>query len=852
MNIGGRFESPPVAADINGDGNMEIIVGSRETGKLYALAPDGSVMWEYNAGYEIIRVPAIGDLDGDGVPEIVFNARNGTMRVLDNSGSLLWEKDFWAGDPNVDPNRLYCSPALADINKDGKLEVLVGSKELAKFYAFDYMGNLLWEAPIGSIGENTAAVADIDGDGNVEILMTSEDEVLYAVYAWAADGTPLWVYQVEQGDRLNSAPSIADLEGDGVLDIVVGGAYEGRVYCLDNTGAEKWVYDTGQRVRVSKTPLGDLNGDGKFDTVFTLRRTGLVYAIDHKGELIWMANLTSEVLHGFQPEYPAVGDATGDGMPDVIVGGSDGVIYVLDGADGSIAWTYQAVNAGRFTFNQPVIVDLDGDHVAELLYGDERGNVSLLPTPGLFIDDWTTPWPYMYRTIDNLNYLPRTMPTWTVNVGGRIESPPVAADINNDGVEEIIVGSRETNKLYAITQSGSILWEYDAGGQVIRNPAIGDVDGDGDHEIVFNARNGFMRVLDHMGRLVWEKDLAGGDELYCAPALADLTKDGKLEILVGSKGFKKFYAFDHAGNQLWEAPIGAIGENTAAVADIDGDGVLEIVMTSEDEVLYGIYAWKGDGTPLWVYQVEQGDRFNAAPSIGDIDADGYLDVVAGGAYEGRVYCLYDTGAAKWVFDTGERVRVSKAALGDLTGDGMLETVFTLRRTGKIFCVDFRGDTVWVADLTGEVLHGFLPEDPVLADATGDGKPDVVIGGSNGRIYVLNGADGSIAWTYQAVNAGRFTYNQPVIVDLDGDNVAEMLYGDERGNVTLLATNGVFTDEIGSGTYVVKSTRPWPLKYRDIRNTNYIGVPEAALSALLLVSLACGTLTISPDGACRQI
>ena len=823
-NIGGRIEAQPVVADITGDGYPDVVVGCRETGVLSVLdGKTGQIVWQFNAGYQIVRNLAVGDINGDGKPEIVFNSRNGTLWVLDNTGTLLWRKDLSGG------GELYCAPAIADINGDGKLEILVGSKGLKKFFAFDSDGKELWEAPIGSIGENTAAVADIDGDGQLDVVMTSEDPVLYAIYAWKGDGTPLWVSQVEPGDRFNAAPSIADIDGDGYLDIVAGGAYGGRVYCVDDTGTRKWVFDTGERVRVSKVALGDLNGDGKLESVFTLRRTGKVYAVDYKGDVVWTANLTGEVLHGFLPEDPIIADATGDGKPDVILGGSNGRIYVLNGEDGSLAWTYQAVNAGRFTFNQPVIVDLNGDHVAEMLYGDERGNVSLLNTPGVYLDYTTTPWPLKYMTIENTNKMIQPMPVWTVNVGGRIESPPVAADLNGDGVDEIVVGSRETGKLYAIDQSGTILWDFDAGAQVIRNPAIGDINGDGKPEIVFNSRNGTLWVLDNTGTLLWRKDLSGGGELYCAPAIADINGDGKLEILVGSKGLKKFFAFDSDGKELWEAPIGSIGENTAAVADIDGDGQLDVVMTSEDPVLYAIYAWKGDGTPLWVSQVEPGDRFNAAPSIADIDGDGYLDIVAGGAYGGRVYCVDDTGTRKWVFDTGERVRVSKVALGDLNGDGKLESVFTLRRTGKVYAVDYKGDVVWTANLTGEVLHGFLPEDPIIADATGDGKPDVILGGSNGRIYVLNGEDGSLAWTYQAVNAGRFTFNQPVIVDLNGDHVAEMLYGDERGNVSLLNTPGLCVD---------LTTTPWPLKYRTIRNTNFLGVPETVLTALAVISLAC--------------
>jgi len=843
-------------ADITGDGLPEIIVGGRETGKLTVLNPaNGAKLWEFNAGYQVVRISAVGDIDADGKPEVVFNARNGSMRVLNNQGKLLWQKNLWAGDPTTDAgDRLYCSPCLADINKDGKLEILVGSKELMKFFVFDYTGKELWNAPIGKIGDNTAAVADIDNDGSLEIVLSSEDATLYGVYAWEADGKPIWVHQVQSGDILNFCPSIADLDGDGYVEIVVGGAYQGKVYCLDRTGAEKWVFDTGIRgnadganSRVGKTPLGDLNGDGKLDLVFVVKRTGLVYAVDYAGKQLWRTNLTAPVLNGFHPECPALADITGDGKPDVVLGGSDGKIYVLNGGDGSVVWTYQAINAGTFQYNQPSVADLDGDQRAEIIYGDQRGNVSVLKTCGMFADDWSAPWPMVCRTPNNNNYFPRQYPLWTYNVGGSIEAPPFAADITGDGKPEIIVGTSGTGMLFALDYaSKKQLWNYTAGYQVYRLPAIGDINGDGKQEIVFNTRNGTMRVLNNQGKTLWYKLLWAGvppvdvNILYCTPCLVDLNKDGKLEILVGSKELKKFFVYDYTGKELWNAPVGSIGENTVAVADITGDGSLDVIMTSEDEVLYGIYAWKADGTPIWVSSVEQGDRLNAAPSIADIDGNGYLEIVVGGAYQGKVYCVDDTGTRKWVFDTGIRgdnARVSKAQVADLVGDSKLETVFTVKRTGLVYCVDYKGDLVWTQNLSSQVLGAFQPEYPIVADVTGDGKPEVIVGGSNGRIYALSGSNGKIVWTYQAVNSGRFRWNHAVAVDINGDKITELLYGDERGNVSVIATKGIYGVETPVSGLVLSSSTPWPYMYRDLHNTNYYGVPEAVMPALFLLSLA---------------
>jgi hypothetical protein len=64
-----------------------------------------------------------------------------------------------------------------------------------------------------------------------------------------------------------------------------------------------------------------------------------------------------------------------------------------------------------------------------------------------------------------------------------------------------------------------------------------------------------------------------------------------------------------------------------------------------------------------------------------------------------------------------------------------------------------------------------------------------------------------------------------------------MYGDERGNVSVIATKGIFGVETPVSGLVLSSSTPWPYMYRDLRNTNYYGVPEAVMPVLFLLSLA---------------
>jgi outer membrane protein assembly factor BamB len=106
--------------DCDGDGQIEVVVGSGD-GKVYCLrGSDGTQKWSFTTSNEVVSSPAVADVDGDGKTEVVVGSNNNKLYCLRGSdGTQKWA--FTTG------NEVVSSPAVADVDGDGKLEVVIGS-----------------------------------------------------------------------------------------------------------------------------------------------------------------------------------------------------------------------------------------------------------------------------------------------------------------------------------------------------------------------------------------------------------------------------------------------------------------------------------------------------------------------------------------------------------------------------------------------------------------------------------------------------------------------------------------------------------------------------------------------------
>lgn len=331
------------------------------------------VEWELGEGLVNRSTVAVGDLDLDGMPEIVANVGpwfswdessifgTGTLVVARGDGSgTLWEVDADIG--------FAAAPAIGDLDDDGYAEIVIvreyASSLLAvgdyTMAAFDSEGNELWESEhfVGDDFEYAAAIhiSDMDHDGSPEIVagrvILNADGSTRGVgeYGHGSYGSlDLGDWAIDEA----SLSAVADLDLDGVEEVIVGNARyspDGEAIFVDPTADDALI------------AIANLDDDPEGEVVGVTGNT--VRAIDTDGSVMWgptvlrSANIVSP---------PAVDDIDLDGEPEIVVAGGNSLVAL--NADGSELWRARVTD--ETGASGASIFDFEGDGQPEVVYIDE-------------------------------------------------------------------------------------------------------------------------------------------------------------------------------------------------------------------------------------------------------------------------------------------------------------------------------------------------------------------------------------------------------------------------------------------------------------------------------------------------
>jgi hypothetical protein len=388
--------------------------------------------------------------------------------------------------------------------------------------------------------------------------------------------------------------------------------------------------------------VDDLDNDGAKEIVVTQQTDPVkLHVFNNDGTLKFP---TIEISGYISPRsFTSIADIDYDGFKEIIVDVQSQIaIYGYDGALEDL-WDldYQASDGG--IYRAPVLADLDNDSTLEVIYCGWYVDGSRL----VVLDDQGVTQPGFPVMLEDIQMSEANMPA----VGNFDEDPDL----------EIVVISHENNMLpklsniRAFNADGSLLWSQTIDVIVYTSPSAGDVNNDGFDEVIFTSTKG-IHILDRFGSYMQDIEL-GADATSSNVALVDLDDDEYLEVIFGYH--LSYYAMNDSGDVLWSNNTGYAAHYPPIAEDITGDGIPDIVVTSD----YEVFGWdaQGDSLPNFPKAIEV--NAYGACSVADIDNDNDIELIASADWkwiwyhgsdhnEGYIYiwdlsAAYDSSTVEW-------------------------------------------------------------------------------------------------------------------------------------------------------------------------------------------------------------
>jgi hypothetical protein len=760
--------SVATAGDFNGDGYSDVLVGipfydinGSDDGmvKLYYGSPQGILDNSVPKNFSTsdpgdnygVSVATAGDIDADGYSDIIIGAHQNDI-FQNNAGVVIviygaqttYKKVEQLGVTQADAMFGFSVASAGDINGDGYSDVIVGAR--------------LYDKDANQQNEGAAFIYK-GGAGGLDINPT-----------------------VLPGDQLNGrmghkVSSAGDVNGDGYSDILVSAfmydnehVNEGRIYLHlgSATGIDmvpKKIFEGNQtdaRMGTSIACAGDVNGDGYADIMLGAQNfdngqpnEGAVFI--YHGSANGIGNTPASLLESNQAEgwfgtaVASAGDVNGDGYSDILVGcytfdngqNDEGHAFVYHGGAEGIganqwAMVTNAHAAAQMGFSVASAGDLNADGYGDIVVGAPFYDSGQASEGVAFV---------YYGSVSGLNtasyHILEKNQTGSY-FGGAVAG---AGDVNGDGFDDVLVGAKEYTD--GLLNEGAVF--------VYQGSSTGVKPGDIPQSL--------------------QLDMAGADFGNSVAGVGDINHDGYADIAVGAPSYSNtgnifvFYGSQQGLGNLLSIPGPQInshfGEAVSAAGDVNGDGYADIIAgawgaTNVEQGEGAIYIFHGapgamSTNPVKTIESNQVDaRFGiSVSSAGDMNGDGYSDVIAGAsrldhgqADEGiaAIYYGTNTGISTTLpVPTLLESNVASAyfgyavsGAGDVNGDGYSDVIVGAYKLSNGFSEEgkayvFHGSpsgakTANSFSIEGENLNARLGWSVSNAgDVNGDGYSDVLVG-----------------------------------------------------------------------------------------------------------------------------
>lgn len=402
VGTGNVIASSVAAADVDRNGDVEVVVGSKDE-SIYMWHHDGTLMsgWPRRTQDIVVASPAIANIDGDSQLEILIGSRDGYLYAYnyDGTGVLNSNGRF------KQTSGAAATPVVDDLDGDRDFEVIVAN-DYGQVYIWHHNG-VGWSNSNGLFRRSGYAVyaaptvADIDGDHQSEIIIGTTGS---GIYAWNLDGTGV-IDTSGKFANVNTYGSVVvgDVDYNGDMELVAGTVYGTNLCVLAHNGSfhPGWPRPVDNYIYAAAT-LACLDNDNRLDIIVgTVRKTGVdtasVYVFSHTG-----ATRTGWPKRAKGDFYGSavVGDIDGDLQPDIVIGCTDGRIYAWH-KDGTPVkgWPRNAIYEFQAT---PMICDLDKDGKVDLLMSGSDALVHAFDISATY-NKGTMEWPKSNHDLVNSN-----------------------------------------------------------------------------------------------------------------------------------------------------------------------------------------------------------------------------------------------------------------------------------------------------------------------------------------------------------------------------------------------------------------------------------------------------------------
>ena len=827
------------AGDVNGDGYDDIVAGApgfdnvqTDEGRAYVFLGSTPVITGYqwsaggqHAGDELGRaVATAGDVNGDGYSDVVvgapFNDETGPgagkVYVYYGSGSGLGLEPAWTALGEAAEDGFGSAVGSAgDVNGDGYDDLVVGAPGYSGGRVYVYYGSASGLGGVGwtangqygrdELGSALGTAGDVNRDGYDDLLVGAAgypDGAAYGkayLYHGGANGlgtTAAWAASGQSaGQRFGAAVATAgDVNADGYADAVIGAPMGNKVYVYHGRPAglapsASWTKtgDAGSQLGYAVGMAGDVNGDGYSDIVIgapMLDPSGLVDAGRASVYAGAVGGLSSSPIWSVDgasagsrlgAAVGTAGDVNGDGYADVVIGAYGtqslaGQIQLYQGGPAGLSLTPDRTETGEAAADRLGLAvraagDVNGDG-----FGDIVAGAPGYDGPGGANAGRAT----VYHGAADVPS--QDNPGWSVYA----TRAGTAGDLNGDGYGDVVVGSELTAKAWAFYGSRTGLpsvadWTLTGAAGLGRTVGTaGDVNGDGYADLLVSDLNSVHVFYGSAAGLTsgtpdWSAAICNNQGCTAGTA-GDVNGDGFSDLVVGSKSANKAWAFYGSPTGLpaqanWTTTgSGGYGGAVGSAGDVNGDGYADVLVAGDSAVYayHGSLAGLTSGAPNWSQTVGGTSAYPCtAATAGDLNGDGYADVIAGVPYtlnsEGKVLLFYGSALGLdaplseiWGEAAGDHFGSSVSTAGDVNGDGFADVLagapdadypdpYSPAEIGKAY-IYFGGSQgaqsdqePWIyfwrnaVDFIGSQVAG-------AGDVDGDGFADVLMAGAHRTAY----------------------------------------------------------------------------------------------------------------------